>query len=333
MHMHNDHVMHTRTGMRCINTHKHVARVVTKSGEFFGFEQKLGGVFRPHSVASQVEDFVDPTTTTTTTTTTTVQEALTNETSWNATTVVPETHQKRNDCHSRNDCPPEPPGPEPSGLKVEAFDMFMLILVLSPFGLLGIVSGCRVSYLYYKKQSGTPSKSFLKKYRRRVEPEGMGKQAWGVVESPAKGGGADTKQQLHIEVDMIVKMSPTTSPRVEVPALDLSGIAEAAEEQPTTPRGGKKKKPPSGGPLAREQGVFSHVRPKIGLSLSCHTTLLLEQYTQEPSQKINISVGLVEDVRQCVYDDLDDIGTVQREDNFGHESVCIDSHPKVRRRT
>ena len=31
----------------------------------------------------------------------------------------------------------------------------------------------------------------------------------------------------------------------------------------------------------------------------------------------------------CVYDDVDDTGTVQRDDNFGHENICTGSHPKV----
>ena len=29
----------------------------------------------------------------------------------------------------------------------------------------------------------------------------------------------------------------------------------------------------------------------------------------------------------CVHDDVDDAGTVQRDDNFGHENICIGSHP------
>ena len=36
----------------------------------------------------------------------------------------------------------------------------------------------------------------------------------------------------------------------------------------------------------------------------------------------------VEGVAVCVYDDVDDTGELQREDNFGHENICIGLHPR-----
>ena len=54
--MHGIILLHTQHKQHYVVSHTNTfVGGVLKSAEFFGFEQKLGGVFRPHSVASQVK--------------------------------------------------------------------------------------------------------------------------------------------------------------------------------------------------------------------------------------------------------------------------------------
>ena len=111
---------------------------------------------------------------------------------------------------------------------------------------------------------------------KKAQCASSGESAEGDKEEPK--GICDGAELLEI-VEIVEEKKATVKSAHETGSL----FATSAEKSSSVDTAPKTASPPSTTSVdhfAREEGVFSHVRPKIGVRLSCHTLLLLGQYTQ-----------------------------------------------------